>query len=53
MYVYIYIYIHYFYLALKKPQSHVANLDNYNYTWEKESCLQEMSVCNASKSFKF
>ena len=42
---------YYFNQGLKKLQSHVGNLCNYN--WGKESCLQEMSACKASKSLNY
>ena len=45
------IYIYNFNQCLKKPQSHFGNLSNY--TWDKESYLQEMSVSNASKSLNY
>ena len=51
IYIYNYVFIYYFNQGLKKPQSHVGNLGNY--TWDKESCLQEMSACNASKSLNY
>ena len=51
IYIYIYIYIYYFNQGLKKLQNLVGNL--CNYILDKESCLQEMSVCNASKSLNY